>query len=293
MNLAMLSTLQAIIEQGSFAAAAERVGCTPSAVSLQIKQLESHFGRPLFDRSSRAVKPTPLALDIAGVAKEYTARLDALRARPMMAVSGVVRFGAITSMQTDVMPGIVQRLAAEHPGLELRISPVNDTEDLLAELKADRLDAAMIVRPAAGGARRLLWTDLGRQKYVMLAPADAGASRPEALLRTLNWIAYDTLLSGGRTAAQYVRRIAPAARRSMELRSMDAIVSMVSLGLGISVLPKPRQALLDAYPVKVISLGANAPSRQIALARREADADNRNLDAVLKCARGVFESWPR
>ena len=59
MNIGMFATLVAIVDRGTLAAAARQVGCTPSAVSLQVKQLESYFGQPLFDRSSRAVKPTP------------------------------------------------------------------------------------------------------------------------------------------------------------------------------------------------------------------------------------------
>ena len=80
MNVAMLSTLVAIVDRGSFAAAAQEVGCTPSAVSLQMKQLEAWFGQPLFDRSARTVKPMPFALEAAAVARDFSARLEALRA---------------------------------------------------------------------------------------------------------------------------------------------------------------------------------------------------------------------
>ena len=78
MNLNALATLAAILEHGSFAAAAARVGCTPSAVSLQVRQLETYFGRPLFDRSGRGVRPTetpPGVMDVALLAKGGTARL--------------------------------------------------------------------------------------------------------------------------------------------------------------------------------------------------------------------------
>ena len=53
MNVPMRETLVAIVDRGSFAAAAREVGCTSSAVSLQVKQLEAWFGRVLFDRSAR------------------------------------------------------------------------------------------------------------------------------------------------------------------------------------------------------------------------------------------------
>src|SRR4051812_22981301 len=98
MNVAMLKTLVAIVDRGSFAAAAREVGCTPSAVSLQVKQLETWFGRVLFDRSARTVKPTPLALEAAAIARDVAAKLEALRMRPSLAVSGRVRLGAIATV---------------------------------------------------------------------------------------------------------------------------------------------------------------------------------------------------
>ena len=61
---------------------------------------------------------------------------------------------------------------------------------------------------------------------------------------------------------------------------MDAIVAMVAAGIGVSVLPKIRYQLRDAYGVREISLGRGAPVRQICLVRRSADAGLQRLDAV-------------
>ncbi len=292
MNLAMLATLQAIISQGSFAGAARKVGCTPSAVTLQVRQLERFFGRPLFDRSARSVRPTQLALEVAGVAQDYAGRLEALRTRAGFSIAGTLRLGAITSMQTDVFPHILQRAAVRYPELQLRISPLNDSGELLADLRADRLDAVIVARPDAGGTRRLQWADLARQASVMVAPAAAEPDVPEALVNRYGWIAYDTTLDGGRKAAQYVRRHFPAARARMELRSTDAIVSMVALGLGVSVLPRPRAPLLAAYGVQAITLGEAAPHRRIALAwRGESDPAHRSIAALLEIAREAFAEW--
>ena len=58
MNVAMLKTLGAIVDRGSFAAAAREVGCTPSAVSLQVKQLEAWFTCRL---TALGVQPTSRA----------------------------------------------------------------------------------------------------------------------------------------------------------------------------------------------------------------------------------------
>lgn len=279
MNVTMLSTLVAILDRGSFAAAAQEVGCTPSAVSLQVKQLETYFGQPLFDRSARTVKPTPFALEAATVARDISCRLEALRARPAIKVSGRVRLGAIATIQTSALPQALRLLRDRHPALEVEVF-LNDSDVLQTELKAGRIDMAVLVRPQSGGSSRLAWQNIAKQPYVMLVPPGIQGSAPQDLLQRLDLIRYDTSLTGGRIAARYVRQVFPRARCAMDVRSIDAIVAMVSVGLGVSIVPQPRKALLDAHGVRELSLGKNGPTRQLAVVRRSADADNRNIDAV-------------
>ena len=279
MNVAMLETLVAIVDRGSFAAAASEVGCTPSAVSLQVRQLEGWFGQLLFDRSARTAKPTPFAREAATVARDVAARLEALRTRPAARVSGRVRLGAIVSVQTANLPQALRAVRDSHPDLRVELS-LADSDELIAAVKAGRIDAAVLVRPASGGSTRLAWQDLARQPFVLLLPPGVPAAPASELLQRFGLIRYDTALTGGRLAAQYVRRIFPEARIVMEVRSIDAIVAMVSAGLGVSIVPQPRQALLEAHGVRALGLGRGGPTRQIAVVRRRADAGNRNIDAV-------------
>lgn len=288
MNIAMLTTLAAIVDRGSLAAAAKEVGCTPSAVSLQVKQMEAWFGQPLFDRSARTVQPTPFAIEAAGVARECAARLAALRARPATAVTGRVRLGAIASVQSDALPQALRSLRDRYPALGIEVSPIVDSDPLLAELKAGRIDMSVLVRPQGGGSSRLHWQNLIRQPYVMLVPPGVPAATPQELLQRYELIRYDPTLTGGRSAAQYVRKAFPKARVAMDVRSIDAIVAMVSAGLGVAIVPQPRKALLEAHHLREVRLGKAAPTRQIAVVRRGSDAGNRNLDAV---ARALAEAY--
>ncbi|HVO89812.1 MAG TPA: LysR family transcriptional regulator, partial [Casimicrobiaceae bacterium] len=234
MNLAMLSTLVAIVERGTFAGAAQQVGCTPSAVSLQARQLEAWFGQPLFDRSARSVRPTPFALHAAAVIRDIACRLQDLRAHPSLTVSGRVRVGAIASVQTDALPQALRLLRDRYPALEVTVA-LDDSDALRTALKANRIDAAVVVRPPDGGSARLAWQDLARQPYVMLVPPGAQGSSPQDLLQRFELIRYDIALSGGRVAARYIKRRFPHARWAMEVRSIDAIVAMVSAGLGVAI----------------------------------------------------------
>ena len=200
MNVAMLKTLVAIVDRGSFAAAAREVGCTPSAVSLQVKQLEAWFGQLLFDRSARIARPTPFALEAATVARDVAARLDALRTRPVARVSGRVRLGAIASVQTANLPQALRTVRDRHPDLRVEVS-LADSDELIAAVKAGRIDAAVLVRPSSGGSTRLAWQDLERQPFVMLVPPGVPAAPAPELLQRFGLIRYDTALTGGRIAA--------------------------------------------------------------------------------------------
>ena len=258
------------------------MGCTPSAVSLQVKQLEQYFGQPLFDRSTRVVRPTPFAVEVASAASEFTGRLEALRWRPSLKVEGKFRLGVITSMQSDLLPDALRILRDRHRALDVRIPPLNDTDELLTELRAGRIDAALVVRPDSGGSTRLVWHEVNRQPYVMLAPPDSAESDPRSLLKTRDWIAYDTGLPGGRVAARHARQLVPNIASSMELRSVDAIVSMVAAGWGVAIVPRPRMRLVAAYGVKVVSLGRTAPFRRISLVWRRPDDGDRKIAAVVE-----------
>ena len=280
MNLATLTTFLAVLDKGSFVAASSEVGCSPSAVSLQMKQLEAFFGKSLFDRSGRIIQPTSFALEVAQVARHATCEFELLRTRPFFGVGGMLKVGAIGSVQADLLPHALRLLRDRHPGLDFTIAAPVDSDLLLDELTAGRVDAAVLVRPSAGGSSRIIWEDLMQQPFVLLAPQDSGCNTVKQLLAKFDWIGYDRQLTGGRLAAEYVRRVAPATRSVMEFRSIDAIVAMVSQGLGVSVVPRPRSPLLSAYRVRAIRLEMDAPSRQLALVRRKSDEDSRNVAAL-------------
>ena len=69
------------------------------------------------------------------------------------------------------------------------------------------------------------------------------------------------------------------ARATMDFNSIDAIVAMVAAGLGVTVVPRRRQPLINAYAVRAPSL-RNAPARQIALVFRGGDPRDRRIAAI-------------
>lgn len=287
MKLAALDTLTAVLATGSFSAAAREVGLTPSAISLQMKQLEEYFGRSLFDRSGRTAVPTAFARELSLATGSALAVVESFRRRSTVAVSGVLRLGAIASVQNSVLPHALREIHERHPGLTVQLA-LAVSAPLQAALNAGKLDAAVVVRPPSGGSTRLHWHDLARVPFVLIAPKDAEGATAQQLLRRYPWIQYDRRLTGGRVSAQYVRRLCPGARSAYEVASTDAIVAMVSEGLAVSVIPQPRDPLRLAYAFREVPLGPGAPFRQVSWLCRKPDAEDRRHIVMFSALRDAY-----
>jgi len=274
-----LMTLNSVLRHGSFASAADDMGLTPSAVSLQMKRLEEYVGQPLFDRSGRTVRPTPLASDLAESIRTALDAVEEARTRHSAALSGRVVIGAIRSLQPTMIPLVLREIGDRHPGLAVRVIQ-GDSGELLDHLKAGRLDGAALIRPTSGGSSRLDWQDLERQPFVFVAPPDSTETTAEALIARYDWIQFDTSLTSGRTAASHLHRLSPGTRPRFELESIEAVLAMVSAGLGVSIIPRLPVAPTVRAPVRQIPLGVSTPTRQIAFVCRSGDADNRRVRAI-------------
>lgn len=295
MKLQALQTLASAVSRGSFAAAAADMGVTPSAVSLQMKQLEGWFGRPLFDRSGRTIQPNAQAREIAAAVSGFVDDIERFRVRPTPAVAGLLRLGAIPSVQTSTLPVALRIARQAHRDLAVRFTRAT-SKPLIDAVNGGQIDAAVVVRPSGGGSTRLLWRDLAREPFVLIAPAAAAGRDPRSILRGHPWIRYDTSLTGGRTAAAYVRRVCPELRPAIDIADTDAIVAMVAEGIGASVIPRPRLAMRRGHAVREIRLGPREPLRTISLVCRQADADNRRIAAMheaLVVAYREVEATPR
>jgi DNA-binding transcriptional LysR family regulator len=279
MKMQSLSTLVAVVEQGSFAAAAERVNLTPSAVSLQMKQLEEYFRHPLFDRSGRNVRPTPFALELSRTVERAMSELEAMRNAADMAPTGTVRLGITESALTTLLPDAFAELQRTAPQIQLQIGR-GITPELLNDVKAGRVDAAVLIRPHSGGSSRLRWTPLLDEDFVLVVPAGLPGRDVKALLRQSPWLRLDRETVAGQMAARFVDHLLPNRQPLIDVPAIEAIVAMIAAGIGVSVLPRLRPRTKAVYPVREISLGPGAPVRQIVMVRRGADAGMRRLDAV-------------
>jgi DNA-binding transcriptional LysR family regulator len=140
LDLALLQTLVAVDQTGTLAKAADKVGRTQSAVSLQMQRLEQALALELFDRRGRA-----LALTDAGEAMlGYARRLLELNREAVTAVrghrvAGQVRLGMSVDFEHTWLPRAMARFASSHPKIvvELRVDRNSALEQAVARCDVD------------------------------------------------------------------------------------------------------------------------------------------------------------
>ncbi|WP_251863630.1 LysR family transcriptional regulator [Achromobacter sp. Marseille-Q4962] len=299
MKVEAFQTLAAVVAEGSFAAAAHVMHMTPSAVSMQMKQLEQYVGKPLFDRSGQHVRARPAAVELVQTMRPALEALQSLRRRASVVVEGHLRVGVIEALQPMLLPGAMLYLREHYP--RLSIAPQRGASMALTEdVKAGRLDAAIVARPQRGVQAGLHWEALASRALVFIGPPraqDARRRAPTAALsaaelklriRAMDWVRYDRGTTTGGLATRYVHRMAPGKRSLVELGSAPAIVAMVSAGLGFSVLQLIDTGLVAQYPVEVRQLPRGGPVFQLGAVTRQADAGDRLQQAWLQAVRHAF-----
>lgn len=149
MNLRDLHYLLALSETRNFKRAAEACNTSQPTLSMQIKKMEEYLGVQLFERTNKNVIITETGSRIAGAARRIVqdeqAILDIARTARDPA-SGEFKLGAIPTLASYVFPSYVPAIAKSFPKLQLLLVE-EKTETLLEQLKAGKIDAALLALP--------------------------------------------------------------------------------------------------------------------------------------------------
>jgi DNA-binding transcriptional LysR family regulator len=124
MELTQLEFFVAVVEEGSFSKAAERVYRTQPAVSIAIRRLEEEVGAPLLERSQK----TPRLTEAGELVYDYAKRILSLRDQARETVAelrtlerGRVRIGANESTSLYLLPHLILQYREQHPNVKVEI----------------------------------------------------------------------------------------------------------------------------------------------------------------------------
>ena len=247
LDLDGLRTFSITQDLGGFGHAAEQLGRTPSAISLQMKRLQEQVGVPLFRRQGRRTHLT----EQGEIALRYARRVLALNDEMLdtlrgSSLSGVVRVGFAQDFVETVLPNALMRFSHLYPLVRLEVK-IDRNASLLAELDAGKLDVALTL-----GEPKRTGTKLGDLPLCWIASPTLSLSAKKPLPLVLfeepcifRTHALDALDSVGRSW-----------RIAMTSPSVAGLWAAVGGGLGMTVRAKtgaPTQ--LDFAPSNMPALG--------------------------------------
>jgi len=243
MEIRLLRTFKEVAEAGSFTHAASRVHLTQSAVSVHIRQLEEELGTPLFLRVNRKVYLTDagkLLLEraekilrehdeaksgLSAIIEPSRGRLHigvastAITVHPLPEILGEIkrRFSSIDMVVAGgTSEWIIEQILAGETDVGLVSLPVESTDVMTETLRSDPLVAAMTPQHRLARSRRITARELAAEPLIL---GEKGGNTRRLI---------DLFFEKSRLEPEIV----------MELQRTEAIIKMVELGFGLTILPQ-------------------------------------------------------
>jgi len=243
MELRHLRYFAVLAEELHFGRAARRLAISQPPLSVAIQQLESHVGARLFERNSKEVRLTPAGLALLASSQRLLAQAQeaAREARDVADGSaGRLRIGFVGSMLYRGLPQALHAFQADYPAVRVTLAELNSGEQI-TELLHDRLDLGFVhtSRMPAELAHRLLLTE----PFVCCLPAGHALARRRALPASALKGQPFVLFSRHASPDYHERILAICAEAGFqpalryEARHWLAVVSLVSQGMGVALVP--------------------------------------------------------
>src|SRR5881397_3830336 len=244
MDTRQLAAFCAVVERKSFSQAAERLGVTQPAVSLQVRSLEKRLGLQLLDRSGRRVEPTEAGLRLYRGAQRLLQLeeqlLDEIAGEGEGALTGELKIGASTGPAAIVVPLLLAEFQRRNPAVKVALS-VFDTQTVV-DLVAER-ELELGIVGAARRHRAVRYEPFFRDEVILVCPP---GHRFAGNTLTLDQLREEPLIVMQEGAG--VRQIVEDELRKTGLRLRDLDVRL-ELGLQESV----RSAVQAGFGVTFIS----------------------------------------
>ena len=273
LTLRQLEILDAVARCGSFSAASAELHLTQPAVSMQIKQLESILGLPLFEHMGKQIHLTEAGEDALRAGRNITRELQNLQ--QMLADRQGLKGGTLTVSAASTASVFAARMMAlfrdQHPDVHISLNVVN-RETLLRHLTDNSIDLALMGRPPDG-------YDLAAQPF-MENPLVVIAATNHPLAKTKNIplaeLVKQPLIgreqgSGTRGALEnFLTEHGYVYKAAMEMNKNEAIKQAVEAGLGLGVVSLHTvQAELVSGQLCVLDVQGFPIKRQWYLVQRE------------------------
>jgi DNA-binding transcriptional LysR family regulator len=282
-------TLIEVAETGSIRAAAARLVVTESAVSAAVGSLSRDLGVPLLERVGRGIQLTTAGARYA----EYLRRVVGLLEEGAAAARGeldpergLLRLGCVTTLADRIVPQVLGRFRAAHPGVEMRLE-VGPSVVVWGLFADHRVDVVLAGRPPEQHGEVRVQAQYRNALHVVGAPSVAAAFDPEAT----TWLLREPG-SGTRTTIEALRAELGITGPTMTLGSTGACVSGAIAGLGVTMAAEHAvRPGLDGGELATVDLPGLPLARPWYLSTRPKPSPTARLFADFLVSDGDGEGW--
>jgi DNA-binding transcriptional LysR family regulator len=292
MDTRQLQAFCAVVEKKSFSQAAEQLGVTQPAVSLQVRALEQRLGQSLLDRSGRRVEPTEAGRRLYTSAQ----RMLALEEQLLEEVSaddgrlaGTLAIGASTGPGAHLVPLLLCEFQREHPDLHVALS-IWDTQTVIEHVADRQLELGVV--GALRRHRSLEFEPLVRDEIVLAVPPGHHAAGGTITVEELKEETLIVMQEGAgvrqvveeelRRAGLRLRGVEP----KLELGLQESVKSAVAAGYGVAFISRTAiEGELAAGRLAAAQVAGVEPARQIYIVRARGRSATRAAEAFLSFAK--------
>ena len=252
MSIKKYEVLLRVVELGSLTKAAEASGCSQSAVSHILNDLEEEFGFSILKRSRGGVQLTEngarILPSIRGILN-YHEQLNQTVASIRGLDTGVIRIGTVTSVAVQWLPGILKQFMQEHPGIDFKLFN-GDYGDVNRWLSEGSIDVGFLALPADTSCECI---PLMEDRMLAILPKDHPyAALPKFPVAQVQYESFISLLESSDHDTRAIWNNS-GVTPNIRFTSKDdyAIIAMVEQGLGISIMP---ELLLQNHTDNVVAM---------------------------------------
>ena len=292
MDTRQLAAFCEVVDRKSFSQAAERLGVTQPAVSLQIRSLENRLGTKLLDRSGRRVEPTESGQRLYRAAQRMLAvegqLLDELAGEDG-ALRGELTLGASTGPGGTVVPVLLGEFQSEHPELTVALS-ISDTSRVIEQVAERELELGIV--GASPRHRGVVFEPFFRDEVILVVPPDHRFAGKEV---TLDQLREEPLIlmqegAGVRQVIKDELRRGPVRLRDLDVRLelglQESVKSAAAAGFGATFISRSGvDAELAAGTLATARVKGLEPAREISLVRPAGRSPSRAAEAFVEFAR--------
>lgn len=287
MEMRQLKIFCAVAELGSFTAAAASVHTVQSNATMRVKELEAELNQQLFIRHKSGVALTSAGRTFLAYAQRILQLVDESRGAlcDPATPTGHLRLGSMETTAAIRLPQVLTKYRLQYPQVQLSLQ-TGTTAELIKAVETHRLDGAFV-----GGFHQnsaLHQEEVFREELVLVSSSEFAS-----LKRLIDAIPQQTVLVF-RTGCFYrsslehwFHQVGLVPNQVMELGTLDGILSCVSAGMGVTLLPRGVVENYRAqHGIRFHALPAEFANVKTVFIRRNDTRPTAALNAFVDLARG-------